>query len=112
MKITRFLSQARSDWIPIPQNPNLTEVFDRFGFVFPVKDAPHAASYGAAHEAEYRSVEPFPPAPQYFPHGAKLAPPPSPPQLISITPGSKNISFYFKKFIFAGFKILWCTSSV
>jgi hypothetical protein len=73
----------------MPQNPNLTEVFDRFGFSFPVKDSPHAYGVPAPYEPEYRSVEPgFQPAPQYgFPHGAKLPPVLPPAQQIQVTAG-------------------------
>jgi hypothetical protein len=84
-----FSVQSRSDWVPMPQNPNLTEVFDRFGFSFPVKDSPHAYGVPAPYEPEYRSVEPgFQPAPQYgFPHGAKLPPVLPPTQQIQVTAG-------------------------
>jgi hypothetical protein len=86
--------------VPMPQNPNLTEVFDRFGFSFPVKDSPHAG-YGvpAPYEPEYRSVEPgFQPAPQYgFPHGATKLPPvlPPPAQQIQVTAGRIDDLAYF-----------------
>jgi hypothetical protein len=86
-----FSGQSRSDWVPMPQNPNLTEVFDRFGFSFPVKDSPHAYGVPAPYEPEYRSVEPgFQPAPQYgFPHGAKLPPVLPPAQQIQVTAGRR-----------------------